>query len=132
MMTPSLPLRPLALIYDRHPAHESPSVLTARTDRCRARAEVLGWDVAGLWVDAGMDADLPPEDRPALTRLLELMRHHDARRRVLCLVATEDRLGATVATVAAVRRLVAYAGGTTETAGGTVVRSGLYHVIERA
>jgi hypothetical protein len=98
----------------------------------------LGWDVAGAWVDTGTAADAPAADRPELLRLLAVMRHHESRRRVVCLVATEDRLGADRAAAGAARRAVAFAGGSVETAGGTeLMPAGLqprlgYRVIERA
>jgi anti-sigma regulatory factor (Ser/Thr protein kinase) len=81
----------------------------------------LHWDVAGEWHD---EAASPPKTLPGLRRLLELMRRHDHSRSVVCLVENAERLGPTLAAQAEVRRAVAYAGGTVETAGGTAARPG--------
>jgi hypothetical protein len=132
------PLQPLAFIYDRHPTGDAPDAVTARVGRCVERATELRWDIAGTWLDVGPAADAPAADRPELVRMLELMRRHESGRRVICVVASEDRLGADRAAAGAARRAIAFAGGSVETAGGTeLMPAGLqprggYRVVERA
>jgi hypothetical protein len=128
-MDDPLPPRPLAFLYHWQPSGEPCSSREAGLARCRERAEILHWDVAGEWHD---EAASPPDMLPGLRRLLELMRRHDHSRGVVCLVESAERLGPTLAVQAEVRRAVAYAGGTVETAGGTVARRSSYPTVERA
>jgi DNA invertase Pin-like site-specific DNA recombinase len=100
--------RPLAFIYDRH-ATPTAGPLDDRLARCREYAGQRGWAVAGQWVDRGDDA-LRSHPRPewdALTAAMQRTR----RRPVVCLVESWDRISRSGGCAAALRRLVAQAGG---------------------
>jgi len=108
---------PLAFLYDRH-ASPTVAILLLRLQSCRMRAEELGWQVAGEFVDEGDDA-LEDSHRPKFDTMLTAMRGQaTAGRQVVCLVSDWYRLSRNDKTEAAFRARIATAGGYTATAAG--------------
>lgn len=106
----------LAFIYDRR---FSPSVvLDLRLTHCREYAAAAGVEVAGVWIDTGDDA-LSDERRPLFADMVAAMRTAGQQgRTVACLVADWDRISRDAYRSAALRRMVAEAGGYTMTCDG--------------
>lgn len=64
--------------------------LEVQRDKCRAMAQLKGWEIVREYTDEGLSGTLEPQDRPTLRQLME-----DARADELdaVIVAAYDRLG---------------------------------------
>lgn len=108
---------PLVFLYDRH-ASPTVTILLLRLQSCRMRAEELGWQVAGEFVDEGDDA-LTDAHRPKFDRMLAAMRAEaTAGRQVVTMVSDWYRLSRDLETEKAFRARITTAGGYTATATG--------------
>lgn len=109
---------PLAFLYDRKTS-PTDAILLLRLRSCRMRAEEVGWQVAGEFIDEGDDALGGAHHRPRFDQMLAAMRvEAKGGRRVVCLVADWYRLSRDADTERAFRARITTAGGYTATATG--------------
>ncbi|CDR15077.1 hypothetical protein [Streptomyces iranensis] len=99
----------LVFIYDREETSQTDRLL-ARVTICRAYTAEMGWDVAGQWIDRG-DAAVG-ERRPFWQGMIAAMRQEGQGRRIVCLVATWNRVAYDLEIRAQLRKLVSDIGGT--------------------
>ncbi|MCG0288199.1 hypothetical protein [Streptomyces sp. PSAA01] len=99
----------LVFVYDREGTSQTDR-LFARLAICRAYAAEMVWDVAGQWVDRG-DAAMG-ERRPFWQGMVESMKQEGQGRRIVCLVATWNRVAYDAADRARLCQLVSEIGGT--------------------
>ncbi|MBD3010539.1 MULTISPECIES: hypothetical protein [unclassified Streptomyces] len=99
----------LVFIYDREGTSQTDRLL-ARISLCRAYAAEMKWDVAGQWVDRG-DAAVG-ERRPFWQGMIAAMKQEGRGRRIVCLVATWNRIAYLPVVRAHLRQLVTDIGGT--------------------
>jgi hypothetical protein len=98
----------LAYIYDREETTQTDR-LDERVAMCRAYAAQMGWAVAGQWIDRG-DAAVS-DRRPAWVGMVNAMTLEGQGRRIVCLVATLDRIAFDPEVSIRLRQLVSGAGG---------------------
>ncbi|WP_148666250.1 hypothetical protein [Streptomyces malaysiensis] len=99
----------LVFIYDREGTSQTDRLL-ARIAVCRAYSAEMSWDVAGQWIDRG-DAAVG-ERRPFWQGMIAAMKHEGQGRRLVCLVATWNRIAYDPIVSARLRQLVSNIGGT--------------------
>lgn len=99
----------LVFIYDSEGTGQADRLL-ARLAICRAYAAEMDWDVAGQWVDRG-DAAMG-ERRPFWQGMVAVMKQEGRGSRIVCLVATWNRIAYDPIVSARLRQLVSDIGGT--------------------
>ncbi|MEU2208015.1 recombinase family protein [Streptomyces hygroscopicus] len=99
----------LVFIYDREGTSQTDRLL-ARIAICRAFAAEMGWEVTGQWVDRG-DAAMG-ERRPFWQGMIAAMKQQGQGRRIVCLVASWNRVAYDLGVRAHLRQLVTEVGGT--------------------
>ncbi|WP_405540159.1 hypothetical protein [Streptomyces antimycoticus] len=99
----------LVFIYDREGTSQTDRLL-ARIAICRAYSAEMDWDVTGQWVDRG-DAAVG-ERRPFWQGMVAAMKQEGQGRRIVCLVATWNRIAYDQALRAQLQQSVTEVGGT--------------------
>ncbi|WP_448332683.1 recombinase family protein [Streptomyces sp. DSM 41534] len=93
-------------IYDRELADDAEES-ESRISTCREYARLMGWEVAGQWVERRGSGN-----RLIWRGMAVAMAFQGNGRRAICLVAAWDRISADPQECAALRHLVQQAGGT--------------------
>ncbi|MFE5122149.1 recombinase family protein [Streptomyces sp. NPDC056669] len=93
-------------IYDRELADDA-EASEVRITACREYAKLMGWEVAGQWVERADSGN-----RLSWRGMAAAMEHQGHGRRAVCLVSTWDRISADPQEWISLRRLVHRAGGT--------------------
>lgn len=96
----------LVFIYDRELADDTEES-ASRISACREYAKLVGWEVAGQWVERGGSGN-----RLIWRGMAVAMAFQGNGRRAICLVAAWDRISTDPQKRAALRHLVQQAGGT--------------------
>ncbi|MFI0817465.1 hypothetical protein ACH4TX_13350 [Streptomyces sp. NPDC021098] len=99
----------IAFIYDREETTQT-ALLSERIATCRVYAARMGWQVAGQWVDRGEGA--VSDRRPSWRGMDHAMPLEGEGRKLVCLVASWDRIAFDPEVMIHLRQLVSGAGGT--------------------
>ncbi|MFC9220862.1 hypothetical protein ACFT8W_08735 [Streptomyces hygroscopicus] len=95
----------LVFIYDRDSGGDA-SALQSRIHECRSYARLMGWQVAGQWVERG-----DSENRLFWRAMAAAMAFQGIGRRTVCLVSSWGRISTDPLKCASLRQLVHEAGG---------------------